>query len=130
MFPALDLSERAGRAPCATWAGALQRDTRNSRIVRGMAERGGFEPPCRLPDKTLSRRPRYDHFGTSPHELFIIPENRPSPASPLPVEWPVVPVKGLRFGARDLAKQGDAMSSEPKGTASMRPIRTFLKVGT
>ena len=33
---------------------------------RRMAERGGFEPPCRLRDKTLSRRPRYDHFGTSP----------------------------------------------------------------
>src|SRR5688572_16628771 len=33
---------------------------------RRMAEREGFEPPCRLPDKTLSRRPRYDHFGTSP----------------------------------------------------------------
>ena len=31
-----------------------------------MAERVGFEPTCRLPDKTLSRRPRYDHFGTSP----------------------------------------------------------------
>src|SRR5450759_3989594 len=33
---------------------------------RGMAERVGFEPTCRLRDKTLSRRPRYDHFGTSP----------------------------------------------------------------
>src|SRR6266550_4597687 len=33
---------------------------------KGMAERVGFEPTCRLPDKTLSRRPRYDHFGTSP----------------------------------------------------------------
>jgi hypothetical protein len=31
-----------------------------------MAERVGFEPTCRLPDKPLSRRPRYDHFGTSP----------------------------------------------------------------
>ena len=31
-----------------------------------VAEREGFEPPCRLPGKTLSRRPRYDHFGTSP----------------------------------------------------------------
>jgi hypothetical protein len=31
-----------------------------------MAEREGFEPPCRLLGKTLSRRPRYDHFGTSP----------------------------------------------------------------
>ena len=33
---------------------------------RRLAEREGFEPPCRLPGKTLSRRPRYDHFGTSP----------------------------------------------------------------
>ena len=33
---------------------------------RRLAERVGFEPTCRLPDKTLSRRPRYDHFGTSP----------------------------------------------------------------
>ena len=33
---------------------------------RRVAEREGFEPPCRLPGKTLSRRPRYDHFGTSP----------------------------------------------------------------
>ena len=33
---------------------------------RRMAEREGFEPPCGLPRKTLSRRPRYDHFGTSP----------------------------------------------------------------
>src|SRR3954447_10971315 len=33
---------------------------------RRMAERVGFEPTCRLRDKTLSRRPRYDHFGTSP----------------------------------------------------------------
>ena len=31
-----------------------------------MAEREGFEPPWRLLAKTLSRRPRYDHFGTSP----------------------------------------------------------------
>jgi hypothetical protein len=31
-----------------------------------VAERVGFEPTCRLPDKTLSRRSRYDHFGTSP----------------------------------------------------------------
>src|SRR6185295_18594910 len=32
---------------------------------RSMAERVGFEPTCPLQDKTLSRRPRYDHFGTS-----------------------------------------------------------------
>ena len=37
-----------------------------------MAERVGFEPTCRLPDKTLSRRPRYDHFGTSPlRSVFV-----------------------------------------------------------
>ncbi len=46
-----------------------------------MAERVGFEPTCRLPDKTLSRRPRYDHFGTSPYgplganrTLYLLPE--------------------------------------------------------
>ena len=33
-----------------------------------MAERVGFEPTCRLPDNTLSRRARYDHFGTSPQK--------------------------------------------------------------
>src|SRR5436190_22566190 len=31
-----------------------------------MAERVGFEPTCRFRDKSLSRRSRYDHFGTSP----------------------------------------------------------------
>ena len=40
----------------------------SNRSERGdLAERVGFEPTCRFPDKTLSRRPRYDHFGTSPH---------------------------------------------------------------
>ena len=37
-----------------------------------MAEREGFEPPCRLPGKTLSRRPRYDHFGTSPFLVIAV----------------------------------------------------------
>ena len=32
-----------------------------------MAERAGFEPARELlAPKPLSRRPRYDHFGTSP----------------------------------------------------------------
>lgn len=32
-----------------------------------MAERVGFEPTCRLiTDKTISSRPRYGLFGTSP----------------------------------------------------------------
>ncbi len=59
-----------------------------------MAERVGFEPTCRLPDKTLSRRPRYDHFGTSPgrvcrlrartasREHFIIPSAASRERSP------------------------------------------------
>jgi hypothetical protein len=46
-----------------------------------VAERVGFEPTCRLPDKTLSRRPRYDHFGTSPHRSIIPVEARPAPTS-------------------------------------------------
>ena|GEM_PF-7115893 len=34
-----------------------------------MAERVGFEPTCPLlAGKTLSRRPRYNHFGTSPQK--------------------------------------------------------------
>jgi hypothetical protein len=27
--------------------------------------------PGSTPDKTLSRRPRYDHFGTSPNDNFV-----------------------------------------------------------
>ncbi len=38
-----------------------------------VAERVGFEPTCRLRDKTLSRRPRYDHFGTSPQRQHRAP---------------------------------------------------------
>ena len=35
-------------------------------VKKRLAERVGFEPTCRLRDNTLSRRARYDHFGTSP----------------------------------------------------------------
>src|SRR5712692_3896701 len=43
------------------------RINRNSMILKELAERVGFEPTCPLlAGKTLSRRPRYDHFGTSP----------------------------------------------------------------
>ena len=42
------------------------RSRERSERWRRLAERVGFEPTCRLRDKTLSRRPRYDHFGTSP----------------------------------------------------------------
>jgi hypothetical protein len=43
-----------------------------------MAERVGFEPTCPLQGKTLSRRPRYDHFGTSPQSAI---RNQQSPIS-------------------------------------------------
>src|SRR5688500_11766289 len=52
-----------------------------------MAEREGFEPPCRLPDKTLSRRPRYDHFGTSP---FITTLGGAAADSPTPGFAPMI----------------------------------------
>ena len=38
-----------------------------------MAERVGFEPTCPLlAGKTLSRRPRYNHFGTSPQNRGLV----------------------------------------------------------
>ena len=32
------------------------------------AERVGFEPTCRLPDKLISSQPRYDLFDTAPRQ--------------------------------------------------------------
>ena len=65
---------RSCLAPDCTAGGSRQRDRIGLRSADALvlhaglmlAERVGFEPTCRLPDKTLSRRPRYDHFGTSP----------------------------------------------------------------
>ena len=55
-----------------------------------MAERVGFEPTCPLlAGKTLSRRPRYDRFGTSPR-------------------WVVAP--GLRYRPRAVSFQRSAIS--------------------
>src|SRR5207237_278716 len=48
------------------WSRSRLKTLANLRIFRKLAERVGFEPTCRLPDNTLSRRARYDHFGTSP----------------------------------------------------------------
>ena len=44
------------------------------------SERVGFEPTCPLRDKTLSRRPRYDHFGTSPYGLLRSQPEKPNQA--------------------------------------------------
>src|SRR5262245_31469201 len=68
-----DSQKRVGFAPRATSHRRVARRLKTTRADKterseGLAERVGFEPTCRLPDKTLSRRPRYDHFGTSPVE--------------------------------------------------------------
>src|SRR5437763_16773160 len=55
-----------------SWLACRPKLGRESR-ERRLAEREGFEPPCRLPGKTLSRRPRYDHFGTSPYWIVGVP---------------------------------------------------------
>ena len=47
-----------------------------------LAERVGFEPTCPLRDKTLSRRPRYDHFGTSPNTLHYTHASADSAPTP------------------------------------------------
>jgi hypothetical protein len=38
---------------------------------QNLAEKEGFEPSCRSPDKCFSRAPRYGHFGTSPYCLYM-----------------------------------------------------------
>ena len=60
------LDTRTGDGQPAAAQARLNSTDYTSAINGRLAERVGFEPTCRLPDKTLSRRPRYDHFGTSP----------------------------------------------------------------
>ncbi len=45
--------------------------------VCNLAERVGFEPTWEFPPKSISSRPRYDHFGTSPHFISDIFEKIP-----------------------------------------------------
>jgi hypothetical protein len=83
------------------------RSSRRSR-ERRLAEREGFEPPCRLPGKTLSRRPRYDHFGTSPNLTGGL--RPPDPFAPslagAPCPAPLPPSLKLRRAAEALAEAG------------------------
>ena len=44
----------------------MRRAVRAGRLTRHGWRRGWDSDPRALSDKTLSRRPRYDHFGTSP----------------------------------------------------------------
>ena len=55
--------------------------------MKELAERMGFEPTCRLPDNTLSRRARYDHFGTSPSDGIRV-------AGPTSIAYAVLRVLG------------------------------------
>jgi hypothetical protein len=78
---------------------------------RRLAERVGFEPTCRLPDKTLSRRPRYDHFGTSPFGVIRVqrtPHCIPRSPDALAAAGPVIPrplrVSVIGSGSPDVAR--------------------------
>ena len=51
---------------------ALITGDRRTSLEEQLAERVGFEPTVRLLGaQTISSRPRYDHFGTSPQEWHI-----------------------------------------------------------
>ena len=94
--------------------------------VDGLAERVGFEPTWELPPNPLSRRARYDHFGTSPtRERQAIPNSRPDDAGnqlprakllPLTAQTrAVLPAAGLdipRFPFRIGRRPGMAEASE------------------
>src|SRR5262249_16154759 len=61
------------------------------------------EPTCPLQGKTLSRRPRYDHFGTSPSEVAHArpPASRASSACSGPISIAYAPLASvLRRHAR------------------------------
>src|SRR3954452_7305930 len=89
------MAERVGFAPRATSGTGVGRSLEadpkrhtSEQRERCVAERVGFEPTCRLPDNTLSRRARYDHFGTSPQRMERVdgtlkyPPARAPPRSP------------------------------------------------
>ena len=60
---------------CRTSAGKVDATLPNFYLE--LAERVGFEPTCPLlAGKTLSRRPRYDRFGTSPRKIGFRQETR------------------------------------------------------
>ena len=88
-----------------------------------LAERVGFEPTCRLPDKTLSRRPRYDHFGTSPHEGRPrgprTVAGTPNITTPIRPHLVLVSPGGQASGA--LSPDADAALIGPSGTGEPVP---------
>ncbi len=75
-----------------------------------MAERVGFEPTCPLlAGKTLSRRPRYDHFGTSPRGMGL-------PLDQVAVRFIPSPALGLlfltSFAPKEFAQHSRALIGE------------------
>src|SRR5213592_4408201 len=74
-----------------------------------VAERVGFEPTCPLlAGKTLSRRPRYDHFGTSPRPLR---KSRQYPLCEIPAQSPIVLLKSHRSLGQNLLQWLDRFIS-------------------
>ena len=92
--------------------------------MRELAERVGFEPTCRLPDNTLSRRARYDHFGTSPFDPTAQsrPGIIPSPAvRPKSLAKPTIPVFRLTFTFRGRSKTTTVVSPVEQGLSLPAP---------
>jgi hypothetical protein len=81
-----------------------------------MAERVGFEPTCRLRDNTLSRRARYDHFGTSPQGGDRGEQKRQYTVTPPPEARGRYPLR--RFRADSSLASTRRTSSNASGSAS------------
>ena len=88
-----------------------------------MAERVGFEPTWELPPNPLSRRARYDHFGTSPQNALTKNQPRTIDAQ---ASWPEPELSGRRssvfrliisgnLARRDAFYQGDLVRRMLKG---------------
>src|SRR5215208_825181 len=92
-----------------------------------MAERVGFEPTCRLRDKTLSRRPRYDHFGTSP---CPVPQRGrlarlAAPCGTLIIQrTPAVRGRGSGAAVRVTSRASAAAGKSRKKTEAARQLRS------
>jgi hypothetical protein len=117
-FPPHTLSRRAPsttRTPLRGGRETVARLSRPSGARRALgrssvAERVGFEPTWELPPNPLSRRARYDHFGTSPC--------RATSSSPSPRRG-----RSDTPGARRAACRGTWRIATPDRSLSSAPIR-------
>jgi hypothetical protein len=77
-----------------------------------VAERVGFEPTWELPPNPLSRRARYDHFGTSP--VNDINAELTTDTSQPAVSIQPLPVAGFSFdNAQRLARRDALHQADP-----------------